>query len=1032
MPIDILRFVELGSWLLHYNSPSVGTTSAPLMKFCLGIQKVFQMKKLNWSLSPQATANFGLVLVVLTFNCVVIHRNTIALHQAQNASMRTSEVFGKSRELVTSLSDTESAVRGYVMTEDQRMLAIYHRLSTAIPALIENLRALVKDDPGQIKRLDELVNRVDQRLTHLQAIVTLRDTRGFDAAREQVLIDAGATIDGIRQLVDEFQLHENELLNARTREQRYRFFVVLAANLAAAVIGVAITIAAWYLVERELEKRRAAEANAQSERQNLLVTLTSIGDGVIVTDAQCRVKLANPIAMELMGNPDRVIGRSFSEIFSIIDENSRKTIPNPITQMLTQGINAVISEQAVLQRADHREIPIEQTAAPIRDVSGAITGAVFVFRDCTSRRTIEREMSERERRFRRVFESPLMGIGIGTAQGNLLEANDVYLDLIGCRREQINFASLSWDGKPQGQSPLDENTQRELEEKGACRPFERTYTRTDGTRVPVLISAARLMDDQNRIVIFVVDLSQSKRAEAALRESEARFRVLSECMPQKVWTAGRDGQFEYLNNMFLEYTGLPAERMAGWSWTNVVHPDDLKLHLNAWNESLSTGNMLEIEHRVRKHTGEFRWHLARALPVYKPDGEIAMWVGTNTDIHDQKQSEAMLREEHHRKDQFLALLAHELRNPLAPLSNAIQVFPSVQNDPAHCTTLLGIMQRQVRQMTRLIDDLLDLARITTGRMRLRRERIVVENVVSAAVEAVQPLVCERQHKLTVRLPEEELWLDADSARLAQILINLLHNAAKYTDSKGQLSLDVERSGTDVLFRVRDNGAGIAREMLVKIFDLFMQIDLTLDRAQGGLGIGLTLVRTLVELHDGSVTASSDGIGKGSEFIVRLPLLNVTALPPSSTNGEHRTQLMPSTLPVLHILVVDDVQASAKTFALMLQTLGQVVEVAFDGPTAISLAKEKQFDLVFLDIAMPGMDGLEVARRLRSIPEFGGTMLVALTGFGQEEDRVHSLHAGFNDHLTKPTSLDLLKEVLLRAAHERAAHSANNPASLTDD
>lgn len=983
------------------------------------------MKTLNWSLSPQATANFGLLLVVVIFNCVVVHRNTTALRAAQNASLRASEVFRKSTELVSSLNDVESSVRSYVITGDEEVLATYDRLSTVIPGLVGNLRVLVNGNTEQTERLDDLKEKIRQRTNHLRSIIQLRKHDGFDAARNEVKAGANQTLDAARQLVNEFQSHETELLDARIREQNYRFLVVLVANLAAAVLGVTITIAAWYLVERELKKRRAAEEISQSERQNLLVTLNSIGDGVIVTDNQWRVKLVNPVALELMGKPKDVVGQPFSQIFSIIDEQTRRPIPNPIAQLLTSGTGDVSTEQAVLRRADGREIPIEQTAAPIRDRSGDIRGGVFVFRDCSARRRIEREMSEREQRFRRIFESPLMGIGIGTLQGDLLDANDVYLDLIGCRREQIETPGLSWDGKPKGRSPLDEGTQFELRQMGACKPFERTYTRTDGSRVPVLISAARLMDDQNRIVIFVADLSQSKRAEAALRESEARFRVLSECMPQKVWTSAQDGQFEYLNNMFLEYTGLPADQLTGWRWTNVIHPEDVQLHVAAWNESLATGNMLEIEHRVRKHTGEYRWHLARALPVYKPDGEIAMWVGTNTEIHDQKQSEAMLREEHHRKDQFLALLAHELRNPLAPLSNAILVFPSVQNDPENCAALLGIMHRQIRQMTRLIDDLLDLARITTGRMRLRREKIDAQSVVSAAVEAVQPLISERQHHLKIAIPDEELWLDADSARLAQILTNLLHNAAKYTDSNGQLSLTVERADSDVLFRIRDNGAGITKEMLVKIFDLFMQVDLTLDRAQGGLGIGLTLVRTLVELHGGSVSASSEGIGHGSEFVVSLPLWNM-ALPSdiapaiTTANGEHRAPETTSALPTLHILVVDDVQASAKTFALMLETLGQRVEVAFDGPTAISRAQETSFDLVFLDIAMPGMDGLEVARRLRSMPQFGQTMLVALTGFGQEEDRAHSMHAGFNDHLTKPTSLELLKEIILRVAREKSS------------
>lgn len=985
------------------------------------------MKKVNWSLSPQATANFGLVLVVLLFNSIVVHRNTVALQTAQARITHTHEVFAKAQALASSLSDAESAVRGYVIAGDQELLKAYHRSAESIPDQVRSLRELVRDNPGQSERLDEFVQQADGRIERLQTMVALRSTDGFDAARERLLANGNVSMDQVRQALEDFQHHENQLLSGHVDEQDYRSFVILAANLAAVIVGVAITVAAWFLVERELGKRRAAEASAHLERQNLWVTLTSIADGVIVADEQGRVKLANPVAQELMGWPENPVGQPFSDAFPILDEATQKAIANPISEVLSRGDIERPIAPTVLRRADGTEIPIEQSAAPIRDARGNITGVVFVFRDCSARRRIDREMSEREQQFRRVFESPLIGIGIGTSQGNLLEVNDVYLDLIGYRRGQIEIAELSWDGRPYGLSPLDDAARLELRENGVCKPFERTYTRTDGNRVPVLISAARLFDDRDRIVIFVTDLSQSKRAEAALRESEARFRVLSECMPQKVWVAARDGEFEYFNNMFSDYTRLPSDQLKGSGWTNVIHPDDVETYLEAWNQSLSTGDMFEIEHRVRKHTGEYRWHLARALPVYKPNGEIAMWVGTNTDIHDQKQAEEALREEHHRKDRFLALLAHELRNPLAPLSNAIQVFPTVQHDPANCTALLGIMQRQVRQMTRLIDDLLDLARITTGRMRLRREPVLAATVVAAAVEAVQPLINERQHQLTTVVPPNDQWLDADPARLAQILINLLHNAAKYTDVKGQLSLTVEQCESDILFHVRDNGPGITKEMLTRIFDLFTQVELTLDRAHGGLGIGLTLVRTLVELHGGSITAFSEGLGHGAEFTVRMPSIKAPQSLEPELDSNRQSRAPRVALPVLRVMVVDDVQASAKTFALMLQTLGQTVEVAFDGPTAIARAQESTFDLIFMDIAMPGMDGLEAARRLRSIPKLASTMLVALTGFGQDEDRAHSLNAGFNDHLTKPTSLDLLKEILIRTAKKKAAGNGSIPA-----
>ncbi len=914
--------------------------------------------------------------------------------------------------IVSALVDAESEARGYVVTGDESYLNNYRRLAVIVPNRMRLLNEAVADNPVERNRISELTRIVEERSSRLQDIVDARGTQGFDTAQSQILSGSGQEeMEQLRQALNQFQIEENQLLSQRNHDQEYSLYIVLAANLTAVSIGTTLTVVAWYLVERELRKRRLAEASAHSERQNLWVTLTSIGDGVIVADAAGRVKLANPVAQQLMGHPRDAIGRPLADIFSLLNEVTREPVENPVSQVLAQGKIAGMAGMTVLVQTDGTEIPIEQTAAPIRDKSGKISGVVFVFRDCSERRRFEMEISERERRFRRMFETPLIGIAVCTSRGYLMEANDVFLDLVGYQPAQLNEAALSWSSVPQGQSPLDDRARLELRESGVCKPFEKTYTRMDGSRVPVLISAARLMDEQDCVVVFVTDLTQSKNTEAALRESDARFRILSECMPQKVWTARPDGRLDYANHMLLEYAGMTTEQLLGWGWTMLIFPDDLQNHLEAWKKSLASGDMFEVEHRVRKHTGEYRWHLARALPLYQPDSQIAMWVGTNTDIHDQKQAEETLREEHHRKDQFLALLAHELRNPLAPLSNALQVFPSVQNDPASSEALLGIMKRQLRQMTRLIDDLLDLARITTGRMRLRREPIAVESVVVAAVEAVQPLISEREHQFTVNLPQEELWVDADSARLAQILINLLHNAAKYTDSHGQLSLTVERSQNDVLFRVRDNGPGISKEMLTKIFDLFTQVELTLDRAHGGLGIGLTLVRTLVELHGGSVTASSPGPGKGSEFVVELPL----AAAPLDTITVEATNTTEKPLPELRILVVDDVQASAKTLGLMLRTLGQKTEEVYDGPSAITCATKTPFDLIVLDIAMPGMDGLEVARRIRAIPELSSVTLVALTGFGQEEDRARSLQAGFNDHLIKPTSLDILKEVLKRAA-----------------
>ncbi len=967
----------------------------------------------NRRLSPKLTATFGLVLLILVLNGIAVYRNTMRLHAMHGMVSHTEEVLVQIETVLLNLKEADTEVRGYVISGGDSFLKAYKDAANEVPAQLQRMRQLLADNPAQSRRLDELEQLVSGHLQSLKAITDARTRDGFDAGRDLVVSSSNRTETmRVRNIVNQIRDEEAKLLALRSGEADRSRTAVLIANAVAIGMAILTMATAWYLIDNELEKRRQAELAAQAERQNLMATLTSIGDAVIVTDADTRVRLINSVARELIGNSEPLIGKLLQDIFPVVTASTREAAANSVIRALEMGRVVGTTNDMILLRPDGASVSIEDSAAPIRDESGKITGVILVFRDCTERRRFQDESKERELRFRRMFETPLIGIAVGNSAGYLEEANDAYLDLIGYRRGELDESSMSWGGVPVGQSPLNEVAQLELARSGVCKPFERNYLNARGEAVPVLVSAARLSDLQDRIVVYVTDLTQAKRAEAAFRESESRFRVLSECMPQKVWTARSDGQLDYLNQMFIEYAGRPKEQLTGWGWLELIHPDDLQPQLETWMHSVASGDMFEIEHRLRKSTGEYRWHLARALPIYAPDTQVVTWLGTNTDIHDQKLAEESLREEHRRKDQFLALLAHELRNPLAPLSNAVQVFSNSRFDAAKSADLLAIMQRQVRQMTRLIDDLLDLARITQGRILLRRDRTTAQAVAKMAVEAVQPMIDDRKHRLTVTMPEEDIWLNADSARLSQSLTNLLHNAAKYTDPGGRVELIIEESGKEVLFRVRDNGPGISQEMLKKVFDLFTQAEQTLDRSHGGLGIGLTLVRTLVELHGGSVSAFSEGAGRGSEFVVRLPLPDK---PPPRSNAGPVESLELKSLPELRVLVVDDIQASAKTLAMMLRALGQRADAVFDGKSAIRRVTEEHFDVVFLDIAMPGMDGLEVARELRKNSNLDSVTLVALTGFGQEEDRQRSKAAGFNEHLVKPTSLDLLREIIKRVA-----------------
>jgi signal transduction histidine kinase/DNA-binding response OmpR family regulator len=380
-----------------------------------------------------------------------------------------------------------------------------------------------------------------------------------------------------------------------------------------------------------------------------------------------------------------------------------------------------------------------------------------------------------------------------------------------------------------------------------------------------------------------------------------------------------------------------------------------------------------------------------------------------------------VQEADRRKNEFLSMLAHELRNPLAPISNAVQVLRMRGLDQPELHWARDIIERQVKHMTRLVDDLLDISRITRGKIRLQREPVEIGAVVALAVEASRPAIEARHHHFDLALPHQSLWVDGDAARLAQVLTNLLNNAAKYTEEGGTISLSASQQGAEIVVRIRDTGIGIPADMLGAVFDLFTQVDRALDRSQGGLGIGLTLVRRLVEMHGGSVEAHSGGGGRGSEFVVRLP---ARASQQAPAPARPHTETPQALLPQGRVLVVDDNQDSADSLAQLLRLGGFDVYLAHDGPAALESARTLTPDIVMLDIGLPGMDGYEVARRLRATPAARTTLLVAVTGYGQKEDRDRSHQAGFDHHLVKPVDYGVLQKLL--ASHQPATeHTRGN-------
>jgi two-component system CheB/CheR fusion protein len=446
-----------------------------------------------------------------------------------------------------------------------------------------------------------------------------------------------------------------------------------------------------------------------------------------------------------------------------------------------------------------------------------------------------------------------------------------------------------------------------------------------------------------------------------------------------------------------------------------IHPED-RPRLDNVMERHNQGEFTDEEYRVVRPDGSIRWVWDRGFPIKDKGGQVYRVGGIAVDITARKEAEValknqaeQLKESDRRKDEFLAMLAHELRNPLAPILTALKVLKlSKEGDPA-AEQARQMMERQVRHLARLVDDLLDVSRITSGKIQLRKGPVQLATVVAQALETSQPLLDARMHQFIVSLPRTPIWLQADPNRLAQVFANLLDNAAKYTEEGGKVWLMAEANDHEVVIRIRDTGIGMSPDMLTRAFELFAQGDHSLDRSQGGLGIGLTLVRSIVQMHGGSVQALSEGTGKGTEFVLRLPILSDVPTPREAPKEDRRR------LPAKRILVVDDNVDAANCLALFLGMSGHEVRAEYDGPAALAAARAYRPEVVLLDIGMPNMDGYEVARRLRQELEPEKVLLVALTGYGQDDDRRRSREAMIDHHLVKPVDPEALHAFLASEA-----------------
>jgi PAS domain S-box-containing protein len=743
------------------------------------------------------------------------------------------------------------------------------------------------------------------------------------------------------------------------------------------------------------------------ERYRLLAEHTA--DIVLFIRPDGSIAGANAAAVAAYGyDLDALLKLSITDLRA---PDTRPAVPGQLAAADESGL----AFETVHRRKDGSTFPVEVSSRGA-DVGGERL-VMSIIRDVTERRKAVDAVRESEARFRALMEQSPLSTQVLAPDGRTLRVNRAWEELWGVRLDQIAGYNLLED--------------RQLTAKGVM-PYIRRGFAGEAVAIPAIeydpnetipnvtrrsdprrwVSAViyPLKDERGRIrevVLIHEDITPRRRAEEALARSRETLELAQD--------AARAGTFEW-NIQTGEVTwsaseerlyGLPPGGFGGRyeSWRQAVHPDDRDRAEAEVRAAAAGGTPLDTEFRIVRPDGEMRWVAARGRVFPGPDGRPERMVGINIDITERKAAEEALKEADRRKDEFLATLAHELRNPLAPIRNALKILQLAGGDPTAADSARAIMERQVGQMVRLIDDLLDVSRITRNRVVLRRGPVPLAEVVDLALEHSRPALEAGGHSLTVSLPPEPLVLDADSARAVQVLTNLLNNAAKYTPPGGRVTLAAERDGSVAVIRITDSGIGIAAADLGRIFEPFTQAGRVPGRLPDGLGVGLTLVKSLVEMHGGSVTAASDGPGKGSTFTVRLPLAAATA--------DRAAEALPPAprLRTRKVLVVDDLRDSGESLGTLLRLYGMEVCVAHDGGAALDAAREFRPEVVLLDVGMPGMDGLEVARRLRADPQTREAALVAVTGFGQDEDRRKTREAGFDRHLVKPVEPDELRRVL---------------------
>ena len=769
----------------------------------------------------------------------------------------------------------------------------------------------------------------------------------------------------------------------------------------------------------------------------------------IATDAKGVIQIFNVGAERMLGYAaaevmNKITPADISDPRELIAR--AKSLSVELNTPITPGFDALVFKasrgiediyELTYFRKDGSRFPAVVSVTALRDAQDAIIGYLLIGTDNTARKRAEEALLKAGALQNAIFNSANFS-SIATDEKGVIQIFNVGAErMLGySAAEVMNKITPADISDPQEVIARAKALSAELSttittgfdalvfkaSRGIEDIYELTYIRKDGSRFPAIVSVTALRDANGGIIGYLLigtdntarQLVEAERMllDQRVRDQQFYTRSLIESNIDALITTDPRGIITDVNKQMEALTGCTRDELIGAPFKDYfTDPERAKAGIKL---VLAEGKVTDYELTACARDGQETVVSYNATTFHDRDRKLQGVFVAARDVTERSRLENQMREQkaklsdlHRRKDEFLAMLSYELRSPLAPISNAVQLL-GLQRASENLIQkqARGIIERQLRQLQHLVDDLLEVSRITTGRVQLRRERVAISDIVEGAVETARPLIEQRRHEFTVSLPPEPIWLYADAARLEQVVVNLLTNATKYTEEEGHVWLTVQQEGDECVLRVRDTGVGITPALLPLIFDMFTQAERSLDRSQGGLGIGLALVRRLTELHGGKVEASSE-LGKGSEFIVRLPVaLPDTPQPPSAVN-----EIGQPSIRRLRVLLVDDNVDTVLSFSMLIEAYGHDVRTAHDGLAAVQAAIDYRPDVALLDIGLPGLNGYEVAKRIRQCSNLENVVLVALTGYGQDSDRETSRQAGFNHHLVKPALLEQLQQVL---------------------